>query len=235
MSDEKLTMKTIPASERPYEKLENLGAAALSDAELISILLRSGTRTERATEVACRMLAEAARQQNQSPLAALFCMSLSRLQEIAGIGRVKAIQLKAVMEISSRLSAAVALERFQAGDPETVAAVYMERMRYLQQEIVKLVFLDNQNQYVSEQNISVGSVNLSILSTRDIFAAALERKAVHLILLHNHPSGDPAPSRNDIAGTHRLAECGRLLEIPLLDHIIIGNGTYYSMREQGIL
>lgn len=235
MSKEKLTMKSIPMSERPYEKLEKYGAQTLSDAELLAIVLRSGTSRERVTELACRVLSEMEDGPTQSPLSKLFSTNLKNLMKIHGIGRVKAIQIQAIMEISARLAAAAARERFRAENPESVAAMYMETMRYLTKEIVKVVFLDNKNQYLTEQDISVGSANLSVLNVRDVYAAAMEKNAVNLIVLHNHPSGDPSPSESDLQVTKRLSVSGEMMGIPILDHIIIGNGVYYSMKEQGVL
>lgn len=235
MSMEKLTMKKIPVSERPYEKLEKLGAEALSDAELLAIVLRSGTAKERVTEMACRILTELGDGRTENPLSELFRMNLKQLQKLDGIGRVKAIQIRAIMEISARLSYAAARKRFQADDPESVASMYMEKMRYLTKEIVKVVYLDTKNQYIAEQDLSIGSVNESIVSVREVYAAAMEKSAVNVILLHNHPSGDPTPSQADIQVTRQMMTGGAIMDIGLLDHIIIGNGIYYSMKEQGII
>ncbi|MFQ9802364.1 MAG: JAB domain-containing protein [Clostridia bacterium] len=129
------------------------------------------------------------------------------------MGRVKVIQLKALLEISARIAASQARERFCAANPESVAALYMQQMRFLSKEVVKAVFLNGRNEIITAQDISLGTVNFSIISARDIFLAALKQEAVSLIMLHNHPSGDPRPSRSDIIATKRLRECGTLLEI----------------------
>ena len=233
-SNKPLTMKELPLSERPYEKLETLGASQLTDAELLAIILKSGACGEKVTDLAKRLLAYAEQEQDSGqPLSDLLRMSSDRLYRFRGLGRVKVIQLKALLEISARIAASQARERFCAANPESVAALYMQQMRFLSKVVVKAVFLNGRNEIITAQDISLGTVNFSIISARDIFLAALKQEAVSLIMLHNHPSGDPRPSRSDIIATKRLRECGTLLEIQLWDHIIIGNGKYFSMREEG--
>ena len=198
-SNKPLTMKEFPLSERPYEKLETLGASQLTDAELLAIILKSGACGEKVTDLAKRLLADGDQEQESGqPLSDLLRMSADRLYRFRGLCRVKVIQLKAVLEISARIAASQARERFCAANPESVAALYMQQMRFLSKEVVKAVFLNGRNEIITAQDISLGTVNFSIISARDIFLAALKQEAVSLIMLHNHPSGDPRPSRSDI-------------------------------------
>ncbi len=219
----------------PYEKFEKLGPASLTDAELIAILLRTGTKDHTCMEVAAKVL-ELGRQNRQSNgLLLLQHVSVPELMKVKGIGKVKAIRLKCVAELSTRIYK----ERFSYGvcfdRPETVAAYYMEQLRHLEVEQVILVLTDNKNRYQGEILISRGTVNMSVLSPREVFIQAVKMQAVHVILVHNHPSGDPSPSRQDIAITDQLFEAGEILNIPLVDHIIIGDNTYTSLKELGYL
>ncbi len=239
LQEKNLTMKDLPESERPYEKLERLGPGVLSDAELLAVLLRSGTRGERVTEVASRALAAASAAAHTAgandPLSALLLTPLEELSKLRGIGRVHAIQLKAVLEISIRIASAKALEHVSFQDPASVADFCMESMRYLEQETVRVLYFNNRGMLLADKTLSVGTIQQALVCTRDIMAAAMACKAVYFIILHNHPSGDPTPSREDIETTQRLAEAGQLMEVRLLDHIVIGNGIYYSMKEHGHL
>lgn len=229
MNQAKLTVKELPISERPYEKLEKYGAAVLSDAELLAIIIRSGSRQDRSIDVAHKIL-----MLNQRGLAGIHHLTLKELQVIPGIGRVKAIQLKSLAELSTRISKTIALSKMQISSPSSVAGIYMEEMRHLQQEHLKIVLLDTKNNIISDSTISMGTVNASLINPREVFIHALKNSAVHMIILHNHPSGDPSPSKEDIAVTRRLIEAGELIGIKLLDHIVIGDGKYISLKEKGI-
>ncbi len=229
MNQAKLTVKELPISERPYEKLEKYGAAVLSDAELLAIIIRSGSRQDRSIDVAHKIL-----MLNQRGLAGIHHLTLKELQVIPGIGRVKAIQLKSLAELSTRISKTQALSKMQISSPSSVAGIYMEEMRHLQQEHLKIVLLDTKNNIISDSTISMGTVNASLINPREVFIHALKNSAVHMIILHNHPSGDPSPSKEDIAVTRRLIEAGELIGIKLLDHIVIGDGKYISLKEKGI-
>ena len=231
----KLTMKDLPESERPYEKLERLGPGALSDAELVAVLLRSGTRGERVTEIAQRALISA-REINQSdPLSALLQMPLEELSQLRGIGRVHAIQLKAVREVAIRIASSKAADRISLKDPASVADYCLESMRHLDQETVRVLYLNNKGLLLADRTLSIGTIRQALVCSRDIIAAAIACRAVQFVILHNHPSGDPTPSQDDIETTLRLVEAGELMDVRLVDHIIIGDGIYYSMKEHGIL
>ena len=157
------------------------------------------------------------------------------LLKISGIGRVKAIQILCLCELSKRMSQLSAREDLDFSRPDTIAAYYMEDMRYYRQEHLKLLMLNTRSRLIGESEISRGTVNMSVISPRELFIEALQRNAVYIILLHNHPSGDPMPSREDILVTQRIREGGSLLGIELLDHIIIGDNCYVSLAEQKLL
>lgn len=225
----RLTIKELPISERPYEKLEKYGATVLSDAELLAIIIKSGSQKERSIDLAHKVLAI-----NKRGLVGIHQTSLKELETICGIGRVKAIQIKAVAELSTRIAKTNALQKVQISSPGSVADIYMEEMRHLQQEHLKIVLLDTKNNIINDHTISVGTVNASLINPRELFIHALKNLAVHMIILHNHPSGDPTPSREDISITKRILEASDIIGIKLLDHIIIGDGNYISLKERGI-
>lgn len=226
----KNTMKELPLSERPYELLESKGEAALTDAQLLAILLRSGTTGETAVELAIRLLSSVD-EQGSDPLVTLCHQPLRVLKEYHGIGRVKAIQLRAVCELAKRISSKKARERLCVEDPESLVHIYMEEMRYLSREVIKAVYFNTKMELLGDRNLAYGTINQSLISPREVFMSAWELSAYSFILLHNHPSGKPEPSMNDILLTDRLRQAAKLVEIPMLDHIILGDGTYYSFKE----
>ena len=218
--------------DRPYEKFMAFGPAYLTDAELLAIIIRTGTKGEDALELAKRILSLGG---NRDGLLGLHHLTLNQLLSVHGIGEVKAVRLKCIAELSSRIAETRALPRIRFEKPQLVAEYYMEQMRHLEYEKIICIMLDNKVRMISEQPISTGTVNKSILSARDIFMKALEQHAVYIMLLHNHPSGDPTPSGEDVTATKQIRAAGNMLQIPLLDHIVIGDGRYISMVEQGML
>ncbi len=222
-------MRQLPTSEQPYEKIERLGAKALTDAELLAIILRTGAKDEPSILMARKLLAL-----DKRGLGGIQVLSTKELRNIKGIGKVKSIQLKAIAEISNRLSKSYAISRFKVTSPRSVANIFMEEMRYLNKEHIKVLFLDTKNGIIADKDISVGTVNASLVDPRDVFLEALKYQAVNIILLHNHPSGDPAPSQDDVEVTKRVYEASKVIGIELLDHIIIGDGTFVSMKEKGL-
>lgn len=222
-----LSIKELPSSERPYEKMEQFGPQILSDAELLAIIIRSGSKNDPSIEVAQRIL-----KLNPRGLAGIHQLSLNDLKAVTGIGRVKSIQIKAIAELSNRLSKTQALDKVKVNSPATIADVYMEELRYLDQEHMKIVMLDTKNQIIGDCVLTIGTVNASLINPREVFIRALKYGAVNIIILHNHPSGDPEPSKNDILITQRLKEAGEMLGIQLLDHLVIGDGRYISLRER---
>jgi DNA repair protein RadC len=232
MNKNYFTVKELPLSERPYEKCEKLGTGVLSDAELIAIIIRSGTKNERSTDVASSIL-------NYSKvypgLIGLNHMTMKELTSVKGIGRVKAIQVLCIAELTKRMARATNEGAIRFITPEAVANYYMQDMRHLKEEKILLIMLDSKSKILKDMIISSGTVNSSLLSPREIFLHALKYEAVNIIILHNHPSGDPTPSREDIQTTKRLKEVGNLIGIKLMDHIIIGDNKYISLGEQGYL
>lgn len=225
-------MQSLPLEERPYEKCEKFGAASLSDTQLLAVLLRSGTKGKSALDLAEDIIYS---DQLGNGLLNVHHLTLQQLMQIKGMGRVKAIQILCVAELSKRLSKANATSGLAFDNPSSIADYYKEDMRHAQQEHIKLLLLNSKSHLIGETNISKGTVNASIITPRELFIEALNKGAVSIILLHNHPSGDPKPSKEDVLITKRILEAGKLIGIDLLDHIIIGNNCYTSFCEMGIL
>ena len=218
---------------KPYEKFLAEGPEHLSEAELLAIIIRTGTKTVDSLQLAKQVLSLPKGQ--EKGLLGLRYLSVSDLCRVSGIGQVKAVKIKCLIELSRRLSMADRRDRLQFTRPETVADYYMERMRYLQTEELILVMTDNKNRLICDRVLSKGTVNCSLMSPREVFLVALEYHAVHILLIHNHPSGDAAPSRQDIEITEHLARLCDMMQLPLLDHIIVGDGCYVSFKESGLL
>lgn len=227
-----LKMKDIPLSERPYEKMEQYGPEMLSNAELLAVVIRTGNRNETSVSIAQRILA----MNDDGGMAFLHDLALEELRVTKGIGRVKAIQIKAVMEISKRVSSALIMNnRTAVKSPEDVSRLLMEEMRYLKKEVFKIILLNTKNYIIKSVNVSMGSLNSSIVHPREVFSEPVKSGCSGILLAHNHPSGDPEPSREDIDTTQRLVNAGNILGIKVLDHIIIGDGRYMSFKEQGLV
>lgn len=224
-------MKDIPNAERPYEKCLKQGAEALSDAELLAVLLRTGTKGENVLALAKRLLY----QDGGAGLLGIHQFSFQSLMKLKGIGKVKAVQILCLSELAKRLSKASVEPRLRFSSSQSVAEYYMEDLRHRNQEVMKLLLLNSKAELIDETNISKGTVNASLITPRELFVEALKKEAVSMLLLHNHPSGDPTPSRDDILTTKRISECGLLIGIELLDHIIIGNNCYVSFQEENLL
>lgn len=230
--NEKLTMKELPAADKPYEKCMAYGSAVLTDAELLSVILRTGTKGTTALELAKNILSSA---YGEDGILSLYRLAIPDLMKLHGVGKVKAIQIQCILELSRRLSKKKAEGTLHFHEPSTIAAYYMEDFRHSDQEQMILMMLNTKNRLLGEQIISKGTANASMISPREIFLQALHYHAVSVILVHNHPSGDPAPSKDDLAFTKRVQEAGILLGIELLDHIIIGDRKYMSFRESDLL
>ena len=224
----KMTMKQLPLSERPYEKAELEGVERLSDKELLTVLIRSGTKTKRADEVALDILEHC----GMNGLQALWDMDMEELKTFSGIGKVKAIQFLCVCEIARRMARGKKLYGIKITSPEDVVTYYTAQLKYEQRECLLLLILDSKNRVLSEELISIGTINTSMADPREIFLSALRKNGVSIILLHNHPSGDPTPSKEDIITTRRILEAGKLIGISLNDHIIIGQNSYISLRAE---
>lgn len=226
-------MKDIPTLERPYEKCLKYGAEALSDAELLAVLLRTGTKGENVLALAESLLYQ--NQNKEEGLLGIHQFSFQSLTKLKGIGKVKAVQILCLSELAKRLAKASAKPRLRFSSSQSVAEYYMEDLRHNTQEVMKLLVLNSKAELIDEIDISKGTVNASLITPRELFVEALKKEAVSIILLHNHPSGDPTPSRDDILTTKRISESGYLIGIELLDHIIIGNNCYVSFQEEKLL
>jgi len=232
MNTNYLTVKELPVSERPYEKCENYGASALSDAELLSVIIRTGSRKERAIDLATNIL----KFSNAHPgLKGLNYLTMKELMSINGIGRVKAIEILCVTELTKRMAKEIHQDNIKLVTPGNVADYYMQDMRHLTREQILLLMMDSKSRIIKDMVISSGTVNTSIMPSREVYLNALKYEAVNIILVHNHPSGDPTPSMEDIHVTKRMKEAGNLIGITLMDHIIIGDNRYISLKEQGLL
>lgn len=220
----------LPESERPYEKCLAKGADFLSDAELLAVILRTGRPGENVLELSRRILSL-----GSGNLLTLYESSIQQLMHIPGIGKVKAIQLKCIAELSKRIASTRRECHLVMTDARTVADYFMERLRHEDKEQLVLCMFDSKCHLIRDVTLSIGTVNASLVSPREIFLKALEYHAVHIILLHNHPSGFCAPSQQDIMVTKQVMTCGRMLGIELSDHIIIGDKQYFSFREQEMI
>lgn len=228
MRKRNLAIKDIPQSERPRERLERLGPSALSDSELLAILLRTGTRNMSALEIANGILSE-------KGLPFLAQADILELQEFVGLGMAKAAHIKAAIELGRRISSFSTIRK-QIKAPSDVAALLTDEMQYLPKEEFRVLLLNTKNIVLRMETISIGTANASLAVPREIFQKAVAYKAVTaVILIHNHPSGDPSPSAEDIAITKRILEAGKIIGIDVLDHIIIGQGKFCSMKEQALL
>ncbi len=230
MSSHHTTIREMPETERPREKLFRSGASALSNTELVAILLGSGTREHSALSLAGRLLTRDA-----SGLLYLVEASPEELCQIEGIGPARASVLIASVELGRRLMTAPRGRKVNVSSPDRIAAIYMEQMRYLKVEQFKVLLLNIKNEIIATEDVSVGSISSSSAHPREVFYGAIRRGASSVILVHNHPSGNPEPSQADLLLTDRLAEAGQLLGIPVLDHIVIGDGIYVSLRSEGKL
>lgn len=225
-------IKELYEEERPYEKCERFGAANLTDTELLAVLLRTGTRGESALALAGHLLHP---EIHKKGILNLHRWTYDQLLQFKGIGKVKAIQILCLCELAKRLAKASAGKELDFSTPATIARYYMEDMRHQKQERMKLLLLNTKSRLIGESEISIGTVNASLVSPRELFIEALQKNAVSIILLHNHPSGDPAPSTEDILVTRKIQEAGYMIGVELLDHIIIGDNRYTSLKEQGYL
>lgn len=224
-----LKIMDLPENERPREKLIRYGADSLSNGELLAVILRTGSSNENIISLSNRILKE------RGGLNGLLESNASDFINLKGIGEAKASQLLALAEIYKRFKSFKSGDTFRITDPKSAADLVMESMRYLKQEQLKVIMLNTKNIVLSIKDVSLGSLDSSIVHPREVFAEAIRKSSASIIICHNHPSGDPTPSGEDINVTRRLKECGKLLGIELLDHLIIGNGSFISLREKGIL
>ncbi len=224
------TIKNMPVSERPREKMLAHGCQSLSNSELLAIILSKGTKNRTALDLARGIL-----NMSNEGLRALTNCTIEELTQIKGIGLAKASQIIAAIELGKRIALTANVNNYKIQGPEDVSNLIMEEMRYLKKEFFNIVLLNTKNNVIAIENISVGSLNASIVHPREVFNVAIRRSSSAIILAHNHPSGDPRPSIEDINITKRLIEAGSIIGIDVLDHIIIGDGIYFSMKEKEMI
>jgi len=223
------TIKQMPEASRPRERLAERGAQVLSDQELVAIVLRTGSLQATALELASQMLTQL------GGLNRLAAATLQDLVEFRGVGLAKAVQLLAAIELGRRIAAAGPEMRPAIGSPEDASALVMEEMRRLDREVFRILCLNTKNRVIANELISQGSLNASLVHPREVFKTAIRHSSAAILLVHNHPSGDPAPSQEDLGVTRRLLDAARIMDIEILDHIIIGDGRYISLKEQGFM
>jgi DNA repair protein RadC len=222
------TIRDLPVSERPRERLRERGAAALSSAELLAIILRTGTPSDNVLALASRTLARF------GGLAGLAKASFGELCGERGVGEAKAAQVKAALELGRRLLSTQPQERATVQSPQDVANLVMAEMDLLDQEHLRVLLLNTKNQVLAMPEVYKGNVNSTLVRVGELFREAVREGCPALIVVHNHPSGDPTPSRDDVEMTRQMVEAGQLLGIDVLDHIVIGRQSYVSLRERGL-
>ena len=218
-----LTIKQLPKSERPYEKAKMYGFNQLSSSELLAIIIKSGTRNENSVDIAKRILLLV------NDLSEIENLSLKDLQNIKGIGEVKSVQIKAIFELAKRINGPLNKSEIKITKPKDIANLLMNEMRFEKQEKVKVLLLNTKNMLISMKDIVIGETNFASVTPKQIYAEAVKMQVNKIILVHNHPSGDPTPSKEDYDLTKHLLKAGDLLGIRLLDHVVIGNNKYESI------
>ena len=224
------TIKEIPLNDRPREKMAANGAAVLTDAELIAILLRTGTAEKSAIDIASEMTADGGLYKRFAGIT-----RLNELTNIKGLGQAKAATILAALEIGRRIASAKPIEKIHFSCPQDVADFLMPRLRYAAKEQFVVILLNSKNKVIGTEVVSEGSLSSSIVHPREVFAPAMLHHAAAIMVAHNHPSGDPKPSLEDEEITRMLSRSGKVLGIPMIDHVIIGDGNYYSFLENEAL
>lgn len=222
------TIREMPAGERPRERLRAYGESALSTPELLAIILRVGVTGENVLDVATRLLSE------HHGLVGLARLSFDELCTRRGLGEAKAAQLRAALELGRRLAVSELGERPTIREPGDVARLVQAEMALLEQEQLRVLVLNTKNQVLATVTVSSGTVNQSQVRAAEVFRPAIQRNATSIIVVHNHPSGDPTPSREDVSITKDLVAAGRLLEVEVLDHIVVGVGRFVSLKDRGL-
>lgn len=223
-----MTIKQLPESERPYEKLQIYGEKKLSNAELLSIIIKSGTKENTSIDVANKILSLKGKNY-QNSLRFLQDISIEELMQIKGIGKVKAIQIKAICELAKRMSKPVDILNLKITKAKDVADILMEELRFEKREFVKVIILNNKNNILKIEDIAIGGTDFVNIEAKSIVSEVVKMNAPKMIMVHNHPSGDPTPSKQDIEITKRIYACTEILQIKMLDHIIIGDGKFESV------
>jgi DNA repair protein RadC len=229
MESQSFMLRDLPHEERPRERMMHYGAESLSQAELLAILLRTGAQSESAIHIAQRLLGMT------GGLRGLADLSIEELTTIKGIGPAKAVQLKAGIELGRRMANSRLTEPVIIRSPQDAAEILTEQLRYLHKEHFICLFLNTKNHVIAQETLSMGSLNASIVHPREVFRAAMKCSSAAIICAHNHPSGDPTPSPEDISLTSRLMQAGEIVGIDVLDHLVIGDSSYVSLKEKGYM
>ena len=224
------SIKEIPLNDRPREKMAANGAAVLTDAELIAILLRTGTAEKSAIDIASELTADGGLYKRLAGIT-----RLNELTNIKGLGQAKAATVLAALEIGRRIASAKPIEKIHLSCPQDVADFLMPRLRYAAKEQFVVILLNSKNKVIGTEVVSEGSLSSSIVHPREVYAPAMLHHAAAIMVAHNHPSGDPKPSFEDEEVTRMLSRSGKVLGIPMIDHVIIGDGNYYSFLENEAL
>ena len=224
------SIKEIPLNDRPREKMAANGAAVLTDAELIAILLRTGTAEKSAIDIASEMTADGGLYKRLAGIT-----RLNELTNIKGLGQAKAATVLAALEIGRRIASAKPIEKIHLSCPQDVADFLMPRLRYAAKEQFVVILLNSKNKVIGTEVVSEGSLSSSVVHPREVYAPAMLHHAAAIMVAHNHPSGDPKPSFEDEEITRMLSRSGKVLGIPMIDHVIIGDGNYYSFLENEAL
>lgn len=225
-----MNIKGLPKEERPREKLLFSGKEALSTAELLAILLRSGTRQQSAIELAQEILAL-----DENGILFLENCSPEELAKVKGIGTAKACQILAAVELGKRVATHPKKIKAEIANPDDIVQLFMEKMRYYKKEHFNVLLINAKGQLVEETEVSIGDLCSTLIHPREVFCQAIKRSAASVVFVHNHPSGDPSPSQQDIETTTRLVEAAEILGIRVLDHIIIGDNRYTSLKSEGLM
>ncbi len=221
-------IRDLPTNQRPRERLMSVGERAVSNSELIAIILRTGSGGESVLRLAERLLSQF------RDLPGLSQATLEELQMVTGVGPAKAVEIKAALELGRRLTAVTPEERPKVIAPADAANLLMSEMSLLEQEHLRVILLDTRNQVLAVPTVYIGSLNTSVVRIAELFRPAIRRNAAAIIVVHNHPSGDPSPSPEDVRVTREINKAGKLLNIELLDHIVIGHQRFVSLKERGL-
>lgn len=224
-----MKMKALPAEERPLEKGLFKGMETLSNAELLALIINSGTRNKSALSLAEEVLGVG------NGISGLYSMTAEELMDISGIGKGKAVRIMASLELGKRANGRTVKKAINVSDPEAVAGLFMDELRHLKKETFRVLLLNAKGDVISVETISVGELTSTLVHPREVFCYAVKKSAAAVILVHNHPSGDATPSSEDVETTLRLMECGKLMGIRVLDHLVIGDGTFTSIRAAGFI
>lgn len=223
------TISKIPKDERPREKLINYGAEVLSNSELLALIIGVGSKEDSAITLSQKILSK-----DNKGLQNITDLSIEQLKTFKGINNAKAAKIVALSQLSKRISS-YRVDKFKISSPESVASLLMEEMRNLKKEYFKIVLLDTKNKVINIKTISIGCLDSTVVHPREVFVEAIKHSCASIILVHNHPSGDCDPSKEDKNITNRMIECGNIIGIKVLDHIVIGDGLYFSFKEYGLM